>query len=198
MPVRWDPSGRSGHGLVNRMMRRWRQCRTRRELFTSIVVEPVLTRFEARDDWVPRLTSVLGCMLFRGVVAASNVTALRATSKVKPPSAGRITFHTSRAARFHRGIDCFVGHVRILPYWPPTSRRPLPGHGHIRQGRATYRSQPSFVSSVPRMLRPSLAARILPPNNSQVGGSPHTAVARLLANPHAMSRSCPRRSAPAR
>jgi hypothetical protein len=44
-------------------------------------------------------------MLIRGAVAAANVTALRATAKMKPPTARGQAFNTSGATRLDQGVD---------------------------------------------------------------------------------------------
>jgi len=51
-PIGWDPSGRSGYGLVEWMMLRRRESRTFDVLIRSIVPEPIFTRFKAADDGV--------------------------------------------------------------------------------------------------------------------------------------------------
>src|SRR6058998_1292170 len=60
LPALRDAAGRARHGLIIRVMPRWRQLRTVEVVAGRVVVEPVLARLEALGDRVP---------LGRGVVA---------------------------------------------------------------------------------------------------------------------------------
>jgi hypothetical protein len=71
-----------------------------------VIVEPVLTRLEAGNDRMSCRRRMFGRMLARRTIAASDVSALRTSAKMKPPTfRGRQTFHTPVATRFRSGID---------------------------------------------------------------------------------------------
>ena len=78
----------------------WKQLRAPDHRLRLVIVEPVLIRLEAGNDRVPCCRRVLGRMLPRRTVAATDVPALRAPAKVKPPTARRRqAFDTPVAAR---------------------------------------------------------------------------------------------------
>src|SRR5271166_6475978 len=88
------------------MRMRRNQLRTVERLARLVTVEPILTRLEAGDDRMPRLCRVPGCMLARGAVTATDVSALRAPAEMKPPSIRRRqAFHAPVAARFRSRVD---------------------------------------------------------------------------------------------
>ena len=51
-----------------------------------VIVEPILTRFETGNDRMPRRRRMLGCMLARRTVTASDVPTLRTATEMKPPT----------------------------------------------------------------------------------------------------------------
>ena len=75
------------------------------EFFGPIVVEPPLTRLEARDDRVTRSGVMFRCMLVRRTIAAADVTAFGASAKMKPPSAQSRAFDATCSAWLGRRVD---------------------------------------------------------------------------------------------
>ena len=105
-PVGWHLSSGSGRGLALGMRVRRKQLRTLDHRLFPVIVKPIFTGLEAGNDRVPCLRGMLGCMLARRTIAASDVSALRAPAEMKPPTFGRSqAFHTPGAARFRSGID---------------------------------------------------------------------------------------------
>ncbi len=51
-----------------------------------VIVEPILTRLEAGNDRMPGCRRMLGCMLTRRTVTASDVPTLRTPTEMKPPT----------------------------------------------------------------------------------------------------------------
>ena len=85
---------------------RRRQLRAFDHPLRFIIEEPILTRFEAGNDRMPCRRRMLGRMLARRTVAASDVPALRTPAEVKPPTfRGRQAFHTAIATRLRSGVD---------------------------------------------------------------------------------------------
>ena len=80
LPVGRDPSGWSGHGLVERMM--LRRCQMRSfDIFVCLVIpKPILARLETADDRVTGRFGVRSRVLAGGVVTTSNVAAFRTPS----------------------------------------------------------------------------------------------------------------------
>ena len=71
-----------------------------------VIVEPILAGLEAGNDRMPRCRGMLGCMLARRTVAASDVPALRAPAEMKPPTfRRRQAFPTPIAAWLRSGVD---------------------------------------------------------------------------------------------
>ena len=88
------------------MRMRRNQLRTVERLARLVTVEPILTRLEAGDDRMPRLCRVPGCMLARGAVTATDVSALRAPAEMKPPTfRRRQAFYTPFTAWLRSGVD---------------------------------------------------------------------------------------------
>jgi hypothetical protein len=105
-PVGRHSSHRSRHGLILVMRMRRKQPHTLDRCPLLVIVEPILTRLEAGNDRMPRCRGMLGCMLARRTVAASDVPALRAPAEMKPPTfRRRQAFHTPIAARLRSGVD---------------------------------------------------------------------------------------------
>jgi hypothetical protein len=85
---------------------RWQQLLALDHFLFLVVVEPILARLEARDDRMPGLFRMLGCMLARRTVAAADVATFRTAAEVKPPALRRChAFHTPSATWFRRGVD---------------------------------------------------------------------------------------------
>jgi len=71
-----------------------------------VIEEPILTGLEAGNDRMPRRCRMLGCMLARRTVTATDVPTLRTPAEMKPPTfRGRQTFHTSIATRFRSRVN---------------------------------------------------------------------------------------------
>jgi hypothetical protein len=114
LPIGRNPSGRPRNRLLDRVMSRRREARSRRVILAPIVVKPVLTRLEARNDRVTRFTGVVACVLLRRVVTAADVTALCAPTEVEPPAADGFTLDASGATRIDGRIDLKIRHARPL------------------------------------------------------------------------------------
>ena len=81
-----------------------------------VIEEPILTRLEACNDRMPCRCRMLGCMLTRRTVAATDVPTLRTPTKMKPPTFRRCqAFDTPLATRLRSGVDSAVVflHVRF-------------------------------------------------------------------------------------
>jgi hypothetical protein len=90
------------------------------KLLRPVVVEPVLTGFVALNDGMRRRVIMRGRMLAGRHVAATDVTALRTSPKMQPPTAVLKTFDATIAARYNgrvnAGIAVSIGHA-ISPKW---------------------------------------------------------------------------------
>ena len=85
-PVGWHLSCGSWRGLIFGM-RVWReQLHTLDHPLLLVIVKPIFTRLEAGNDWMPGRRRMLGCMLTRRTVAASDVPTLRTPAEMKPPT----------------------------------------------------------------------------------------------------------------
>ena len=105
-PVGWHFPCGAGNGLASWMRVRRKQLRALDFSPRLVVVEPVLTGLEAGNDRMPRLCRMPGCVLARRAVAATDVSTLRTTAEVKPPTIrGRQTFHAPIATWFRSGVD---------------------------------------------------------------------------------------------
>src|SRR5580700_6905702 len=83
-----------------------------------VIEEPILTRLEAGNDRMPCRCRMLGCMLARRTVAATDVPTLRTPAEVKPPTFRcRQAFHTPIATRLRSGVDSAqtLFHFRFSP-----------------------------------------------------------------------------------
>ena len=105
LPVGRDTTGRAGDRLVERMVVRGCQRRPSKEFVGAVVPEPVLTRLETADDGVLGGSSVAGCMLAGGVVAAANVAALGTPAEMEPPATRLQAFDATGTAGCGVGID---------------------------------------------------------------------------------------------
>jgi hypothetical protein len=105
LPVRRYRSIRSRCRLIQRMRVRIGKLRAGEGFLSTVVVEPMLAWLEARDDRVTRGGVVFRCMLTWGTIAAADVTALRASAKMKPPLARGRAFDATCSARLDRRFD---------------------------------------------------------------------------------------------
>jgi hypothetical protein len=97
-PVGWHPSCGSRCGLIFWMRKRRKQFTTFDHPLLLVIEEPVLTRLKAGNDRMSCCRRMLGCMLARRTVAASDVPTLRTPTQMKPPTfRQRQAFHTSVA-----------------------------------------------------------------------------------------------------
>jgi len=85
-PVGWHPSCGSRSGLIRRMGVRRKQLRTPDHPLLFVIVEPILTRLKAGDDRMPCRRCMLGCMLTRRTVTASDMPTLGTPAEMKPPT----------------------------------------------------------------------------------------------------------------
>jgi hypothetical protein len=108
LPVCRHPFGRCGHRLIQRMRVRSGKLRAFEELLRTIVVKPVLARLEARDNRVTGSGAVFRCMLTWRTVAAADVSALRASAQMQPPSAQPHTFDATCSARLGGRVDTIL------------------------------------------------------------------------------------------
>ena len=91
--------------LIEGMRARWWQFHTGDHRFFFVVVKPLLTRFEAGNDWMAAHFRMLRGVLPRRAITTADVTALRAAPKVQPPPACRQAFHAAISTRFRRRVD---------------------------------------------------------------------------------------------
>src|SRR5208282_1205783 len=88
------------------MRMRRKQLHTLDHPLLLVIVEPVLARLETGNDRMPCRCRMLGCMLTRRTVTASDVPTLRTPAEMKPPTfRRRQAFHTPIAARLRSGVD---------------------------------------------------------------------------------------------
>src|SRR5258707_6968746 len=110
LPVRWHAPGRSGHGLVERVVVRRSENGTLEELLGRVIPEPVLAGLEALDDRVAFSAGMPTRMLRRRRVAAADMPALCAPAEMEPPAVGGEALDAPRATRRRLEIDAV--HVR--------------------------------------------------------------------------------------
>jgi hypothetical protein len=108
LPVRRYAVGRSGHGLMERVVMRRDQVGAIHVIVCGIVVEPVLTRLEAVDHAVASACRMVPGVLGGRGVATPDVAAPRATAEVEPPTTGSVAVLASIAAWRDRRIDRWV------------------------------------------------------------------------------------------
>src|SRR6202035_1062143 len=87
LPVCRHRSVRSGRRLIQRMRLRSGKFWAGEGFLRTIVVKPMLARLETGDNRVTRSGKMFRCMLTWRTIAAADVTALRASAQMKPPSA---------------------------------------------------------------------------------------------------------------
>ena len=68
------------------MRRRQLHTLDRDHVLLFVIVEPILTRFEAGNDRMPCFRRMLGCMLAGRTVTTSDVATLRTPTEMKPPT----------------------------------------------------------------------------------------------------------------
>src|SRR5271170_6364583 len=88
------------------MRRRQLHTLDRDHALLLVIEEPILTRLEAGNDRMPCRCRMLGCMLTRRTVTASDVPTLRTPAEMKPPTLRRRqAFHTPIPTRLRSGVD---------------------------------------------------------------------------------------------
>ena len=105
LPPRRHATGRSGYGLVDRMIVGRREHGAVHELFGHVVPEPVLAGLVALDDGMSGFGSVLARMLGWRRIATADVATQGTPAEVEPPAAGRQALDAARSARRYGGID---------------------------------------------------------------------------------------------
>src|SRR5437764_15388191 len=110
LPVQRHTTPRTGNRLVRGVVRWWCEPRPLHVVISSVVVEPVLTRLEARQDRMARGAGVRRCMLRWRLVATTDMAAGRAPTQVKPPPADSLTVLAAGTARNSGRIDQVAGH----------------------------------------------------------------------------------------
>jgi hypothetical protein len=99
-PISWDFSCWSGCLLIQGMRMRGKQLSALDHRGLIIIVEPILTWLEARNNRMAGCSCVPGRMLARRAIAATDVPTLRTPTEMKPPTFGlRQTFDTPIASR---------------------------------------------------------------------------------------------------
>ena len=83
--------------------------------FPHVVVEPVLKRLKAGDDRMPVAFGMLARVLARRTVAASDIPALRTSTKLKPPPLCGGTLHTTVRYRLYGGVDTLPDRIHGHP-----------------------------------------------------------------------------------
>lgn len=114
LPVAGDTSGRSGRGLIQRVM--LRRCERRAVvvgLLAAVVVEPVFCGLVTGDPRMPGRFGVGGGVLARRVITTADVAALSTPAQVKPPPAPLFTLRTAGTARRDSRVDSGVFSHRL-------------------------------------------------------------------------------------
>src|SRR5271155_1066403 len=108
-PIGWNSPCRSRGWLILRMRMRRKQLHTLDHCLLLVIVEPILTRLEAGNDRMPCFCGMLGRMLARRTVAATDVPTLRTATEMKPPAfRRRQAFDAPIATRLRSGVDSAV------------------------------------------------------------------------------------------
>src|SRR5579863_10389233 len=107
-------------------MRMWRkQLHTLDHSLLLVVVEPIFTRLEAGNDRMPCCRRMLGRMLARRTVAATDVPALRTPTEMKPPARRRRqAFGTPIATRLRSGVDSALVFFHLPFPFPALTSKP--------------------------------------------------------------------------
>src|ERR1700722_937391 len=85
-PIGWNSPCRSRRWLIVRMRMWGRQLHTLDHLPLLVIEEPILSRLEAGNDQMTCCRRMLGRMLARRTVAATDVPALCTPTEMKPPT----------------------------------------------------------------------------------------------------------------
>jgi hypothetical protein len=85
-PIGWNSPCRSRCWLIPRMRMRRKQRHTLDHPPRLVIEEPILTRLEAGNDRMSRCRRMLGRMLARRTVAATDVPTRRTPTEMKPPT----------------------------------------------------------------------------------------------------------------
>jgi hypothetical protein len=105
-PIGWNFACRPRRWLVFGMRMRRKQFRTLDHLLRFVVVEPILTRFEAGNDRMASCRRMLGRVLAGRTVAATDVPTLRTAAEMEPPAFRRgQAFDAAIAAGLGGGVD---------------------------------------------------------------------------------------------
>src|SRR5579871_5376658 len=89
------------------MPARRRDARTVHEIAGFVIVEPRFAGLKARYDRMPRFVKMCRRVFAQRLVAASDVTALRASPQMEPPRIFRHAFNASGAGGFNAGVNAF-------------------------------------------------------------------------------------------
>ena len=147
-PTRWNSPCRSRCRLILGM-RMWRkQPHTLDHPPRLVIVEPILTRLEARNNRMSCCRRMLGRMLARRTVAAADVPTLRTTAQMKPPTFRRgQALDTTIATRLRSGVDSAPGLFHFLvPF------RDLSLQKNVKPPARSSRKRPSLPLLEPRRL----------------------------------------------
>ncbi len=98
LPVNRHPTVGTRRRLLDRVVQRRSKIRPFVELLVGIAVEPVLAGLVRTDPLMVLLARVPGRMLGGGLVAAADVTALRAPAQMEPPTAATVALPTAGPA----------------------------------------------------------------------------------------------------
>src|SRR3712207_3755098 len=104
-PVRWHAALGSGSGVVRRVTGRRREPRPVEGALTNVVPVPVLAGLEALDERMAAAGCVAAGVLGRRGIAAPDMSAGRAASKVEPPPVlGGQALHAAGPTRRLAGV----------------------------------------------------------------------------------------------
>jgi len=115
LPVLRYPAGRSRSGLGLRVTLRGGKFRSVEIDTLRVVPEPVLSRFIALDDGMPRSARMSAGVLGWRRFTTSNVSARSAPAQMQPPPAGREAVDTAVAAGECSRINCRLFWHGTLP-----------------------------------------------------------------------------------
>ena len=80
LPIGRDAPFGARRWLVNRVVRGRREMRAGDEVFGAVVVKPIFARLKAGNNRMVRVAGMRRCVLRRGIIATSNMTALGAAA----------------------------------------------------------------------------------------------------------------------
>jgi hypothetical protein len=147
-PIGRNSPCRSRCWLILRMRMRRKQLHTPDHVARLVIEEPILTRLEAGNDRMPCCRGMLGRMLARGTVAATDVPTAGTPTEMKPPPFGdpRHSTHPSPLG-FEAGL---IPRRSFFIYDSPFGlvlRKIMSSHHHGR-GRDMFCSRCPFLSFV--------------------------------------------------